>query len=61
MFMYLFSMETRGLMCALVLMTGFGDTMQAKHRLPPNIDLVISKPVSLAALRAMLPTPVVVN
>ena len=35
----------------VVLLTGFGDEMQARGGQPPGIDLVLSKPVSHADLR----------
>jgi signal transduction histidine kinase len=38
----------------VILLTGFGDELQATGQLPPGIDLVVSKPVSTTELRAAL-------
>jgi CheY-like chemotaxis protein len=38
----------------VILLTGFGDEMQATGQLPDDIDLVVSKPVSHADLRRAL-------
>jgi CheY-like chemotaxis protein len=35
----------------VILLTGFGDEMQAAGALPEGVDLVLSKPVSAAELR----------
>jgi CheY-like chemotaxis protein len=35
----------------IILMTGFADAMQSEGRLPPHIDAVMGKPVTLARLR----------
>jgi FixJ family two-component response regulator len=34
------------------MVTGFGDVMQAQGERPPGVDTVISKPVTISALRA---------
>jgi FixJ family two-component response regulator len=38
----------------VVLLTGFGEMIKASGRKPPNIDIVMSKPVTLNSLRRML-------
>jgi len=38
----------------VILLTGFGDEIQAAGQLPAGIDLVVSKPVSTTELRAAL-------
>ena len=38
----------------VILLTGFGDEMQATGQLPPEVDLVVCKPVSTADLRRAL-------
>jgi CheY-like chemotaxis protein len=38
----------------VILLTGFGDEMLATGHLPPEVDLVVSKPVSTADLRRAL-------
>ena len=35
----------------VILLTGFGEEMQAKGNMPQDIDLVVGKPVSAADLR----------
>jgi len=35
----------------VILLTGFGDEMQAQGSLPDSVDLVLGKPVSMADLR----------
>ena len=37
-----------------ILLTGFGSIMQASGETPPGIDLVLAKPVTIAALRSAL-------
>ena len=38
----------------VILLTGFGDEMQASGQLPPEVDLVVCKPVSTTDLRRAL-------
>ena len=38
----------------VILLTGFGNMMQAAGEKPPGIDLVLGKPVTIAGLRAAL-------
>jgi FixJ family two-component response regulator len=38
----------------IILITGFGDIIKASGEQPENIDLVLSKPVSLNVLRQSL-------
>jgi CheY-like chemotaxis protein len=38
----------------VILLTGFGNMMQAAGETPPGIDLVLGKPVTIAGLRAAL-------
>jgi CheY-like chemotaxis protein len=38
----------------VILLTGFGDEMLASGKLPPEVDLVVSKPVSSMDLRRAL-------
>jgi CheY-like chemotaxis protein len=35
----------------VILLTGFGDEMQAQGKLPEAVDLILSKPVNMAGLR----------
>ena len=38
----------------VLMLTGFGDIMQATNDVPPGVDLIRSKPISLFELRAAL-------
>ena len=38
----------------VILMTGFGDLMNAAGEMPPHISAILSKPITQAALRAAL-------
>jgi DNA-binding NtrC family response regulator len=38
----------------VVLLTGFGDMMKAAGEIPPGIDLILGKPLTIAGLRAAL-------
>jgi CheY-like chemotaxis protein len=38
----------------VILLTGFGDELQATGQLPPGIDLIVGKPVSASDLRRAL-------
>ncbi len=38
----------------VVLLTGFGDMMKAAGEMPPGIDLILGKPLTIAGLRAAL-------
>ena len=37
-----------------IMVTGFGEFLQAAGELPEGVDIVLSKPVSLSAIRAAL-------
>jgi CheY-like chemotaxis protein len=41
---------------AVLMVTGFGDVMQAQGERPPGVDDVISKPVTISALRTAVVT-----
>jgi CheY-like chemotaxis protein len=38
----------------VILLTGWGDTLQGQHAIPPHVDRMLSKPPRLAELRAAL-------
>ena len=38
-------------MTRTVMMTGFGQLMRAKEEMPPEVDLLLDKPLRLAQLR----------
>ena len=38
----------------VILLTGFGDMMLAKHESVANVSVIVGKPVTLAALREAL-------
>ncbi len=35
----------------VILLTGFGEMMLAKAEMPAGVDLIVSKPITLVALR----------
>ena len=38
----------------IILLTGFGNMMQAAGEKPPGVDLVLAKPVTIAGLQSAL-------
>ncbi|MEK7214917.1 MAG: ATP-binding protein, partial [Chloroflexota bacterium] len=47
-------LRASGITTPIVMLTGFGDLMQARGEQPEGVDAVVSKPVTLAALREAL-------
>jgi signal transduction histidine kinase len=46
--------RTRGKIIPFILLTGFGDEMKAQGDPPPEVDLVLGKPLTISTLRAAL-------
>jgi hypothetical protein len=46
--------RSRGKNIPFILLTGFGDEMKAQGDTPPEVDLVLGKPLTTSTLRAAL-------